>query len=43
MTTPMELPRKLLDVACRVRVGETLHRDDELSWAGYLHDLALES
>lgn len=30
MTTPMELPRKLLDVACRVRVGETLHRDDEL-------------
>lgn len=30
MTTTMELPRKLLDVACRVRVSETLHRDDEL-------------
>ena len=25
-----QLPRKLLDVAYRVRVGETLHRDDEL-------------
>jgi len=30
MTTTKELPRKLLDVACRVRVSETLHRDDEL-------------
>lgn len=25
-----QLPRKLLDVACRMRVGETLYRDDEL-------------
>jgi hypothetical protein len=25
-----ELPRKLLDVACRIRVGETLFRDDEI-------------
>ena len=30
MTTTEELPRKLLDVACRVRVSETLFRDDEL-------------
>lgn len=30
MTTTKELPRKLLDVACRVRVSETLYRDDEL-------------
>jgi hypothetical protein len=30
MTTTKELPRKLLDVACRVRVSETLHRDDDL-------------
>lgn len=30
MTTTQDLPRKLLDVACRVRVAETLHRDDEL-------------
>jgi hypothetical protein len=30
MTTPNELPRKLLGVACRLRVRESLHRDDEL-------------
>lgn len=30
MTTTKELPRKLLDVACRIRVRESLHRDDEL-------------
>jgi hypothetical protein len=30
MTTIQELPRKLLDVACRIRVNETLFRDDEL-------------
>lgn len=29
MTTP-NLPRKLLDVACRIRTRESLHRDDEL-------------
>lgn len=27
--TIQELPRKLLDVACRIRVGETLFGDDE--------------
>ena len=30
MTTEQSLPRKLLDVACRIRVRESLHRDDEL-------------
>lgn len=30
MTRTKELPRKLLDVACRIRVRESLHRDDEL-------------
>lgn len=30
MKKTQDLPRKLLDVACRVRVQETLHRDDDL-------------
>ena len=29
-TPEKSLPRKLLDVACRMRVRETLFRDDEL-------------